>query len=112
MDLLAFIQVADPTKVKVGERERAEGEAKLLDSTVGRVVPLLPVAPARADSELEASMDRLFDEGGSADQEGFAAGGDQEVETEVVTGVRIIADETVAETDCLFECSLVALLTR
>ncbi|GKC93697.1 hypothetical protein Tco_1159139, partial [Tanacetum coccineum] len=46
--------VADPTKVKVGERERADGEAKLLDSTVGRVVPLLPVAPAHADSELEA----------------------------------------------------------
>ncbi|GJR08479.1 hypothetical protein Tco_0791131 [Tanacetum coccineum] len=75
MDLLAFIQVADPTKVKVGERERAEEEARLLHSTVGRVVPILPVSPAHADSELEASVERLFDEGGSADQGDSAAGG-------------------------------------
>ncbi|GKG37940.1 hypothetical protein Tco_0457163, partial [Tanacetum coccineum] len=68
MDLLAFIHVADPTKVKVEERERAEEEARLLDSTVRRVVLLLPVAPARAESELEASVEKLFDEGGSADQ--------------------------------------------
>nr|GEU94976.1 transposase (putative), gypsy type [Tanacetum cinerariifolium] len=60
MDLLAFIQVANPTKVKVGERERAEGEAKLLDSAVGRVVSLLPVALACAGSELEASVDRVI----------------------------------------------------
>ncbi|GKC63762.1 hypothetical protein Tco_1096360 [Tanacetum coccineum] len=33
MDLLAFIRTADPTKVKVGERQRAEDEPKLLDST-------------------------------------------------------------------------------
>ncbi|GJT68952.1 hypothetical protein Tco_1028238 [Tanacetum coccineum] len=89
MDLLAFIQVADPTKVKVGEREHAEREAKLLDSTVWRVVPLLPVASARVDSELEASVDRLFDEGGSADKRDFAAGCGQETETELVTGVMI-----------------------
>ncbi|GJY75975.1 gypsy type transposase [Tanacetum coccineum] len=76
-------------------RERAEGEARLLDSIVGRVVPLLPVPPARADSELEASVDRLFDEGGSADQGNSAAGGDQDAETELVTGVKIIADENV-----------------
>nr|GEU45286.1 retrotransposon protein, putative, Ty1-copia subclass [Tanacetum cinerariifolium] len=29
--------VANPTKVKVGERKRAKGEARLLDSTMGRV---------------------------------------------------------------------------
>ncbi|GJU89092.1 hypothetical protein Tco_1301515 [Tanacetum coccineum] len=65
MDLLSFIQTADPIKVRVGERQRAEDEPKLLDATVGRVVPLLPIAPARAESELDASVDRLFDEGGS-----------------------------------------------
>ncbi|GJV08538.1 hypothetical protein Tco_1346194 [Tanacetum coccineum] len=65
MDLLSFIQTADPTKVRIGERQRAEGEPKLLDTTVGRVVPLLPVALACASSELEASVDKLFDEGGS-----------------------------------------------
>ncbi|GJT01801.1 hypothetical protein Tco_0822970 [Tanacetum coccineum] len=65
MDLLSYIQTADPTKVRIGERQRAEDEPKLLDTTVGRVVPLLPVAPGRASSELEASADKLFDEGGS-----------------------------------------------
>ncbi|GKE15452.1 hypothetical protein Tco_1423029, partial [Tanacetum coccineum] len=97
MDLLAFIQVADPTKVKVGERERVEEEARLLDSTVGRVVLLLSVALACADSELEASVDRLFDEGGSADQGDFAIGGGQEIETEIVMGIRFVADENVGD---------------
>ncbi|GJX56928.1 hypothetical protein Tco_0286825 [Tanacetum coccineum] len=57
MDLLSFIQTADPTKVRVGERQRAEDEPKLLDTTMGRVVPLLPIAPAHAESELDASVD-------------------------------------------------------
>nr|GEX32583.1 transposase (putative), gypsy type [Tanacetum cinerariifolium] len=78
MDLFSFIQVADPTKVKVGERERAEEEAKLLDSTVRRVVSLLPVAPARYENELKESVERFFDEGGSADQVDSAADGGQE----------------------------------
>ncbi|GJV19179.1 hypothetical protein Tco_1368199 [Tanacetum coccineum] len=95
MDFLAIIQVANPTKVKVGERERAEEEARLLDSTVGRVVPLLQVAPAHVESELEASVERLFDEGGSVNQGDFAVGGGQEAGTELVTGVRIIANENV-----------------
>ncbi|GJY39694.1 hypothetical protein Tco_0426058 [Tanacetum coccineum] len=67
--------VADPTKVKVGEREGAEGEARLLKATVGRMVLLLPVAPARAESELDASLDKLFDESGGADQGDSATGG-------------------------------------
>ncbi|GJY64754.1 hypothetical protein Tco_0466214 [Tanacetum coccineum] len=73
MDLLSFIQTVDPTKVRISERQRAEGEPKLLDTTVGHVVPLLPVAPAHASSELEASVDKLFDEGGSS---GHAEQGD------------------------------------
>ncbi|GKA26256.1 hypothetical protein Tco_0712365 [Tanacetum coccineum] len=68
IDLLSFIRTADPTKVKIAERQRAEDELKLLDTTLGRVVPLLPIAPARADSELEDSVDRLFNEGGSGSQ--------------------------------------------
>ncbi|GKC95687.1 hypothetical protein Tco_1161129 [Tanacetum coccineum] len=55
MDLLSFIRTPNPIKVRIGERQRVEDEPKLLDTTVGRVVPLLPVAPARAESELEAS---------------------------------------------------------
>nr|GEY55971.1 transposase (putative), gypsy type [Tanacetum cinerariifolium] len=36
MDLLAFIQTVDPTKVRVAERQRAEDEPRVLESTVGR----------------------------------------------------------------------------
>nr|GEW64526.1 hypothetical protein [Tanacetum cinerariifolium] len=95
MDLFAFIQVVDPTKVKVRERERAEEEARLLDSTVRRVVLLLPIAPACVESELEASVERLFDEGGSAGQRDSAGGGDQDTSTRLVTGVKIIVAENV-----------------
>nr|GEX55722.1 putative ribonuclease H-like domain-containing protein [Tanacetum cinerariifolium] len=97
MDLFAFIQVANPSKVKVGEQERTEEEAKILDSTVGRVVSLLPVTLACSKSELEASVERLFDEGGSADQGDSTAGGGQEAETGIATGVRIIGDENVGD---------------
>ncbi|GKF86845.1 hypothetical protein Tco_0254672, partial [Tanacetum coccineum] len=67
MDLFAFIRTADPIKVRVGERQRTEGKPGLLDTTVGRVVPLLSVAPARDSSELEASVDKLFNKGGDHD---------------------------------------------
>nr|GFD19417.1 hypothetical protein [Tanacetum cinerariifolium] len=52
-----------PIKVRIGERQRDENEPKLLKTTVGRVIPLLPVAPARSSGELEASVDKIFDEG-------------------------------------------------
>ncbi|GJX84641.1 hypothetical protein Tco_0335415 [Tanacetum coccineum] len=68
MDLLSFIQTVNPTKVRVSERQRAEDEPRLLDTTVGRVVPLLPIALAHVKSELDASVDKLFDEGGSGNQ--------------------------------------------
>ncbi|GKD41467.1 hypothetical protein Tco_1261674 [Tanacetum coccineum] len=68
MDLLSFIQTVDPTKVRVGVRQRSEGEPKLLDTTVGRVVSLLPISPVHASSELEASVEKLFDEEGSGGQ--------------------------------------------
>ncbi|GKB62627.1 hypothetical protein Tco_0918813 [Tanacetum coccineum] len=95
MDLFAFIQVADPTKVRVAERKRAEGEAKLMVSTVRLVIPLLPVAPARTESELEASVEKLFDEGGSTEQGDSAAGGDCDAEIELVTAVEDIAARNV-----------------
>ncbi|GKA85182.1 gypsy type transposase [Tanacetum coccineum] len=66
MDIFAFIHTPDPTKVKVVEREQIEDEPRLLETTVGRTVPLLPIAPDHAESELEASVDKLFDESGSA----------------------------------------------
>ncbi|GJY69303.1 hypothetical protein Tco_0472285 [Tanacetum coccineum] len=65
MDFFAFIHTPDPIKVKIVEQERNEDDPLLLATTIGRTVPLLPVVPDRAESELEASIDRLFDEGGS-----------------------------------------------
>nr|GFA54012.1 hypothetical protein [Tanacetum cinerariifolium] len=67
MDIFAFIHTPNPTKVRIVERERNEGEARLLDTAIGRTVPLLPVATDRAEKKLEESVERLFDEGGSAD---------------------------------------------
>nr|GEY31235.1 hypothetical protein [Tanacetum cinerariifolium] len=97
-DVSLYLLVADPTKVRVEEREHAEEETRLLDSIVGYVVSLLPIAPARAESELEASVERLFDEGGSADQKDFAASGGQDDDTGLVTGVKIvIAEDVVTE---------------
>nr|GEU99598.1 transposase (putative), gypsy type [Tanacetum cinerariifolium] len=63
---------------KISDKERDEDEPKLLETIVGRVVPLILVAPDRSSGELEASKDKLFDEGGSdeqADQGDFASGG-------------------------------------
>nr|GEU36920.1 reverse transcriptase domain-containing protein [Tanacetum cinerariifolium] len=72
------------------------GKAWLLDSTLGRVALLLLVALAHAKSELEANVERLFDEGGSVDQGDFGTGEGQETGTEIVTGVRIVVEENVA----------------
>nr|GEX25415.1 reverse transcriptase domain-containing protein [Tanacetum cinerariifolium] len=70
MDLFAFIHTPDPTKVKVVERERVKDEPLLLQTTIGRTVPLLLVMPDRADNELETSIDKMFDEGDSGSQAG------------------------------------------
>ncbi|GKA71027.1 hypothetical protein Tco_0777166 [Tanacetum coccineum] len=61
MDLFSFI------RTRIGERQRAEDEPRLLDTTIGRVVPLLSVAPARGEDELDDSVDRLLDEEGSGE---------------------------------------------
>ncbi|GJZ33550.1 hypothetical protein Tco_0578986 [Tanacetum coccineum] len=60
MDLFSFIQTANPFKVKVVERQCGEDEPKLLNTTVGRTVPF--------SSEVEASVDKLFDEEGGDSQ--------------------------------------------
>ncbi|GKD66797.1 hypothetical protein Tco_1308905 [Tanacetum coccineum] len=98
IDLLSFIRTVDPTKVRIGERQRAKNEPKLFDTTVGRVVPLLPVALDRAESELEASVDKLFDEGGSGNpgEQGDSASGGQGVGIQLVCKVAEIVVEDVA----------------
>ncbi|GKE39764.1 hypothetical protein Tco_1463169, partial [Tanacetum coccineum] len=99
MDLFSFIRTADPTKVGIGERQRGEDEPKLLDTTIGRVVLLLSVAPARAESELEASVDKLFDEGGSGTQvdQGDSVGGrgEEGIELQLVTEATYVVTEDV-----------------
>nr|GEU98806.1 hypothetical protein [Tanacetum cinerariifolium] len=80
-DIFAFIYTSNPTKVKVVKRERKEDVPRLLETTFGHTVPLLPVAPDRGESELDASVDKLFDEGGSGAQmeQGDSAGGGGEL---------------------------------
>ncbi|GKC19233.1 gypsy type transposase [Tanacetum coccineum] len=51
MDIFAFIHNTDPTKVKVIEREQQEDEPRLLETTIGRIIPLLPVAPDRGERD-------------------------------------------------------------
>nr|GEW96556.1 hypothetical protein [Tanacetum cinerariifolium] len=98
MDLFAFIHAPDPTKVRVVERERDVDEPRLLDTTVGRIVPLLLVAPDRADSELEASVERLFDEGGSGNQmkQGDSARGRPDVDIQPIVEAANIVTEDAA----------------
>ncbi|GKC63606.1 hypothetical protein Tco_1096204, partial [Tanacetum coccineum] len=95
IDIFAFIHTPDPTKVRVVERERNADELRLLDITIGRTVPLLPVSPDRAESELEASVEKLFDKGGSGNQteQGDSAGGGQDANISPV----VEAADTVVE---------------
>ncbi|GJX45539.1 hypothetical protein Tco_0262215, partial [Tanacetum coccineum] len=73
-------------------------EPKLLDATVGRVVPLLPVAPAHGESDLEDSVDKIFDEGGSDDQaeQGDSASGGQGVGIQFVSEAAEVVAEDVS----------------
>nr|GEW47719.1 hypothetical protein [Tanacetum cinerariifolium] len=98
MDIFAFIHTPDPTKVRIVKQEWNEGEAQLLDTTIGRTIPLLPVAPDRADSELEASVERLFNEGGSGHQteEGNSTGGESNANIQPVVEAADTAVENVA----------------
>ncbi|GJT04179.1 hypothetical protein Tco_0838641 [Tanacetum coccineum] len=73
----------------------------LRDGDEGRVVPLLPVAPARASGELEVSVDKLFDEGGGGEQleQGDFAGGGQGkyVRSGCTTALNVVPWETDGE---------------
>ncbi|GKC90662.1 hypothetical protein Tco_1151311 [Tanacetum coccineum] len=98
MDIFAFIHTTDPTKVRIVEREQNEGEVRLLDTNIGRTIPLLLVAPDRAESELEASVEKLFDEGGSGNQteQGDSVRGRQDANIQPVVEAADTAIEDVA----------------
>ncbi|GJV69812.1 hypothetical protein Tco_1485321 [Tanacetum coccineum] len=78
MDLFAFICHADPTKVRIGERQIEEGQVSLLDSTEGRVIPL-----AGEDSQAGSGS-------GDVDQENHYEDIDRAGQDETVT---IVVDE-------------------
>ncbi|GKD65667.1 hypothetical protein Tco_1307775, partial [Tanacetum coccineum] len=82
MDLFAFIRHSDPTKVRVGERNLADRELKLLKMTEGRTVALDPRATAALGGS-DDSINRLFDEGDNAGQE-YSAENDDNVQEEII----------------------------
>ncbi|GKE55736.1 hypothetical protein Tco_1494921, partial [Tanacetum coccineum] len=79
MDLFAFIRHSNPTKARVGERNLAEREVKLLEMTEGRTIPLNPPATA-ASGDSGDSIDKLFDEENDANQEHSVAKDDDVLE--------------------------------
>ncbi|GJS34012.1 hypothetical protein Tco_0532394 [Tanacetum coccineum] len=60
MDLNAFIRTADPRKVRIVERPRAENEGPIVTVAKHRTVTLLPTSMARSSGELSASVEREF----------------------------------------------------
>nr|GEV27605.1 hypothetical protein [Tanacetum cinerariifolium] len=87
MDLFAFIRHADPTKVRIGERDLSEHEVKLLKMTEGHIVSLDPFA---APEDSGDNIDRLFDD---ANQEHSVERGDDVLEETIAKD----ASEVVAE---------------
>ncbi|GJS47808.1 hypothetical protein Tco_0597929 [Tanacetum coccineum] len=60
MDLNAFIRTADPRKVRIVERPRAENERPIVTVAKHRTVTLLPTSVVRSSGELSASYGREF----------------------------------------------------
>ncbi|GKC25658.1 hypothetical protein Tco_1027808, partial [Tanacetum coccineum] len=60
MDLNAFIRTADPRKVRIIERPRAENERPIVTVAKHRTVTLLPTSVVRSSGELSASVEREF----------------------------------------------------
>ncbi|GJS07742.1 hypothetical protein Tco_0364538, partial [Tanacetum coccineum] len=82
MDLNAFIRTADPRKVRIVERPRAENESPIVTVAKHRTVTLLPTSVVRSSGELSASVEREFvgdaSVGGGGDQ-GFDSAVGQEI---------------------------------
>ncbi|GKA96972.1 hypothetical protein Tco_0824866 [Tanacetum coccineum] len=88
MDLFAFINHADPTKVRIGEQEVAEGEVPLLELTRGRVVPFASVN----DQENVNVNDDLNERDGDAAETNQIEQGEHVVD---VGGIDVVADNEV-----------------
>ncbi|GKC84042.1 hypothetical protein Tco_1139759, partial [Tanacetum coccineum] len=60
MDLNAFIRTADPRKVRIVEKARAENKRPIVMVAKHRTVTLLPTSVVRSSKELSASVEREF----------------------------------------------------
>ncbi|GJY27606.1 hypothetical protein Tco_0403373 [Tanacetum coccineum] len=84
MDLNAFIRTADPRKVRIVERARAENERPIVTVAKHRTVTLLPTSVVRPSGELSASVEREFigdtSVSGSGDEGVASVGGQDNVE--------------------------------
>ncbi|GJW42844.1 hypothetical protein Tco_0071643 [Tanacetum coccineum] len=87
MDLNAFIRTADPRKVRIVERPRAENERPIVTVAKHRTVTLLPTSVVRSSGELSASVEREFvgdaSVGDGGDQGFDSAVGQENVEPSV-----------------------------
>ncbi|GJW41832.1 hypothetical protein Tco_0070631 [Tanacetum coccineum] len=96
MDLNAFIRTADPRKVRIVERAKAENESPIVTVAKHRTVTLLPTSVVRPSVDLSASIEREFvgDAGGSSgeDQEIAFVGGHDNVEPIVPTTNNVVAE--------------------
>nr|GFA00384.1 hypothetical protein [Tanacetum cinerariifolium] len=93
MDLLAFIRHANPTKVKVGEKEAQDGEVPLLELTKDRVVPLAGVYD-RGNANVQGAGNDDVNEGvNDVTEDGQAKRGDRVVD---IRGIEIVANDEIS----------------
>ncbi|GJS07501.1 hypothetical protein Tco_0364297 [Tanacetum coccineum] len=96
MDLNAFIRTADPRKVKIVERARAENEEPIVTVAKHRTVTPLPTSVVRPSGDLSESVEREFGEdvSGSAGrgQEDASVGGYSDAEPIVPVTAGVAAE--------------------
>nr|GEU89168.1 hypothetical protein [Tanacetum cinerariifolium] len=92
MDLFAFIRHADPTKVRIGEREVREGKILLLKLTRRRVIPLARENDQGDVNVQDAGNDNVNEEG---DDVAVADQAEQGSHVVNVRGIDIVADDEI-----------------
>ncbi|GJS24362.1 hypothetical protein Tco_0452994 [Tanacetum coccineum] len=109
MDLFAFIHHADPTKMRIGERQIEEGRVPLLDSTMDCVIPLaseddqarsvVRVGHGDQNDNIEnVGHDDPNEESGVADQE-YRSEGNDDVGQDKMATILVDAEVQVAAAD-------------
>ncbi|GJY74027.1 hypothetical protein Tco_0478458 [Tanacetum coccineum] len=92
MDLFTFINHADPTKIRIGEKQIEEGQTPLIDSTRGRMVLLTDVNKQgnQNDNVQDVGHDVVVEEGAADGQENSVVADIVHIEDEVPA---IVADK-------------------